>query len=257
MRWLLASGRSGLNYKRTEAVVIFLVASLATASDALGRTRTPCIHHLCLRGGSAVAVGAPVDDVGAPGYGGVFGGDLRPLGVSKARQTLAMVVPGTHDNMTHAIASAGDYQQSILACSGDHRWIDVLSTAPTLNGSIDVKGAAKTRLLGMWQLYSAPDLETSSHGSFVNVTCAYATDDYGKVADTPHALFAIMGGPWNFVKCELRAAAADVLACYSVASIDVEACGIGGMGSYDTNNGSMLAVGGVHCADVGAVSLRS
>jgi hypothetical protein len=232
--------------------------SAARPYRILGKLRSVNVHQLRLRGGSSFAVGAPQDGIGAPGYDEDICGDhLLPLGPRKTPQNVEMIVPGTHDNMTHAIGSAGDTHQTILACSGDHRWMDLLETERALNGSIDVRGQDFTRLLGRWHLYSAPRLGVSSRGSFMQLTCAYATDNYGKVLDGPHALFAIMGGPWNYVGCELRAAAADVLACFSVARVVAERCLIGGMGCYNASNGTMLAVGGVHAADTSAVHLRS
>jgi hypothetical protein len=39
----------------------------------------------------------------------------------------------------------------------------------------------QTRLLGQFELGCAPVLQTSSRGSWVHLTCAYATDDYYKV----------------------------------------------------------------------------
>ena len=212
---------------------------------------------LRLRGGCGVEVGAPLEDVGAPGYDS---GPFEAMAPLDARPDLTeMTVPGTRDNISHAIASASDTSQNVLARSGDHRWSGALATEIMLNGSIAVKGEMRTRLLGRWLLSSAPELNISSRGSFAHVTCAYATNNYSQVLDEAHALFAILGGPWSFAECELRAAAADVLACFSVAQVRAAPpppapaappppCLIGGMGHHNTSNGTMLVVGGVSCA---------
>jgi len=170
---------------------------------------------------------------------------------------MTLRVPGTHDNMTHAISSVHDGNQTIVACSGDHRWIGDLTPDVSLNVKMDVRGEGQTRMLGRWKLLCIPFLQISSHGSFTDVTCAYATNQSGILAEGPQALFGIMGGPWRFMDCELRAAAADVLACFGVARVNASACVIGGMGRYDISNGTMLAIGGVHSADTSSVFLRS
>jgi hypothetical protein len=217
-----------------------------TPTFSLRHGVVPPQQLLRLRGGSEVEVGAPLEDVGAPGYDA---GPYEALDPLDARPALTdMTVPGTRDNISHAIASASDTSQTILARSGDHRWSGTLATEIMLNGSIAVEGEKRTRLLGRWLLTSAPLLNISSRGSFAHVTCAYATNNYSQVLDEPHALFAIMGGPWSFAECELRAAAADVFACFSVARVHASACLFGGMGHYNTSNGTMLAVGGVSFA---------
>ncbi len=77
----------------------------------------PSLPHLRLRGGSsATAVGAPWDDVGAPGYGDIVRERLRPLGESAQQRPLTLTVPGTHANMSHALASVGDGDHTIFAC---------------------------------------------------------------------------------------------------------------------------------------------
>eukprot|EP00802_Teleaulax_amphioxeia_P013828 Tamp_13882.p1 GENE.Tamp_13882~~Tamp_13882.p1 ORF type:complete len:511 (-),score=91.76 Tamp_13882:72-1604(-) len=257
----LPGARGGRLPRSRSSARLVLTAALSAACAAAPLCSTdwarPSPPRLRLRGGSsAPAVGAPWDGVGAPGCGDIFREQLRPLGATAEQRPLAMTVPGTHANMSHAIASVGDGEQTILACSGDHRWAGVLATAPAANGTIDVRGEAHTRLMGRWRLASVPLFHTSSRGSFVHLTCAYATDDYDAVHGEPHALCEIMGGPWRFEECHLRAAAADVLACFSVANADVTACVLGGMGPYDADNGTMLAVGGVVCDDDSVVCLR-
>jgi hypothetical protein len=79
----------------------------------------PSLPHLRLRGGSsATAVGAPWDDVGAPGYGDIVRERLRPLGerASSQQRPRTLTVPGTHANMSHALASVGDGDHTIFAC---------------------------------------------------------------------------------------------------------------------------------------------
>ena len=229
---------------RFSSLLCLLVASRASAThrDMPSRPGMPG-QMLRLRGGHGLEVGAPLEDVGAPGYDSEPFEEVAPLGGRPVLEE--MTVPGTHDNISHAIASVVDPRQTIRTRSGDHRWIGMLATEITLNSTIDVRGEGKARLIGRWLLSSAPPLDVSSRGSFVGVTCAYATSNYSQVVDVPHALFAIMGGPWLFGNCELRAASADVLACCSVACVNLSSCRVGGMGQHNVSNGTMLAVGGV------------
>jgi hypothetical protein len=71
------------------------------------------------------------------------------------------------------------------------------------------------------------------------------------------AVQTIMGGPWLFTSCELRAAGVDVVVAIWHANVTLARSSAGGMGIPWENNGTMAACTGVHCAGKSVVTISA
>ena len=202
-------------------------------------------HCLSLRGG----VGAPLD-FGAPDYNN----EMDPWTIMypqlsktlKAPDNSRIDIPGTHVDVKSAIESV-EAEHDIFISGGDYRWDDHL-TLPfhsDMDIEIRVHGIKGVRLLGRWILPASEIASYSSSGTFHDLVCAYATSEYHTEDYKPNAVFSILGGPWVFDLCEVRAASADALVTLDQAEVSMSHCQVGGMGLPWTLNGTMGAVNGL------------
>ena len=205
----------------------------------------------------------------------------------------SLTVPGSFGSVNEAVEDLGA-EQELLIKAGDHRWDGYLQLdCWDGNKTLHVRGEEGTRLLGRWVMTAHDGAEyvaenpdddlfadwktkrrggdddhvagydgrpTFTTGSFTGVTCAYATDDYESEKhseEQPHAVMTLMGGPWDFAACELRAASADVLCIARTAHVRINQCSIGGMGPPWMQNGTMSAFTGVDCLDLSRVCLSA
>jgi hypothetical protein len=213
--------------------------------------------HLILRGG----VGAPLE-VGAPGYDDEIDPwtimypslSKKPIKKSPSR----MEIPGSHPDVKSAIDELND-DHEIYVGEGDHRWEDYMTLPFDLDTDIYVRiyGVRGTRLLGRWILPSCDIACCSAYGSFQDVICAFATSEYHSDDYKPNAVFSILGGPWSYINCEVRAASADAIVTLDQANTTFEHCQVGGMGQPWVMNGTMGAVNGIHAGGNSWARIRS
>jgi hypothetical protein len=220
-------------------------SSLHSYSRNLGKIG---IKRLQLRGG----VGAPLE-VGAPGYDDeidpwtIMYPALSKKEIKQTPKPSRMEIPGSHPDIKSAIDEL-NHDHEIFVGEGDHRWEDYMTLPFDLDTEIYVRiyGVKGTRLLGRWILPSCEIACSFAYGSFQDVICAYATSEYLSEDYKPNAVFSIMGGPWIYTACEVRAASADAIVTLDQANTTFEHCQVGGMGQPWLLNGTMGAVNGIH-----------
>jgi hypothetical protein len=244
---------------------------------------------LLLRGGGVCAP----DDIGAPGYrvtqldhmwDVMRAYEETPPKSNMETEMVTMTVPGTHSDLSSVVADLQP-ENDIFIQAGDHRWDEYLQLPFERDVIAQFRGDLGTRLLGKWVLPSSKGIEDFGHrtsctsGSFTRVTCAYATDKYmcdeeldayeqaaqgdldAQMEDStlryPHSVFTILGGPWVFTSCELRAAGADVLMAGLRANVTLVKSAAGGMGLPWEHNSTMAACSGVHLSDASVCTLSA
>jgi hypothetical protein len=210
---------------------------------ATGAPRAPTLF--ALRGG----VGCP-PEVGAPNYDG----EIDPwvimypqLSKTVKKPSLPRIeIPGTHNDIKSAIETV-ELDHDIFVGEGDHRWEDYLTIPFHSDQDIElnVYGVKGSRLLGRWIIPASDIAPFYCSGSFNDIVCAYATSVYLTDDYKPNSVFSILGGPWSFRACEVRAASAEAIIALDQANVSLVNCQVGGMGLPWTLNGTMSAANGL------------